>query len=601
MATDIVTAGTANAIAWLADRGKRIRIFPERDFRALRAECIVMDTPPVQRLRRVRQLGLANLVFPTAEHSRFAHSLGAAYWTSKFLDALRKNHFAKENGIAMSEAASLLGDQLNLDLVARLYALLHDISHIPFGHTLEDQFGFFPRHDEDPDRLNHCFDNISKALADHPDLAGAPDGTTEALQHHLNCVRDVMELDRVLHGEKDIHFRLPQDAIERALPALTFIHDMVSNTLCADLVDYSLRDSLGASMPRSFDKIILEYIAILPMDTATIPRLRDHFAGSLAPVIMRFGTNPIRKKLRHDVVTAIVALLRARYELAERVYYHHAKCAADAMLDRLVRPVRVGLGTTTQLVDMGDDEFLARMRTAIAELNDPNLSRLQGDFDARHLYKEIYRISDRSLTKEAHDRVTRAATPDGREAVEAEILAQLPNLNSADLIVSSRPLKMQMKEAGALVAWHDGKTRTLAEVAERFAYAREVQELTRHYADLWSCSVYINPRKIQTARRVIQVCSEIFGMTNSDALARSLHLDARIPWELHREIDSVRDDVTDEALGILAARGSVDVANLYQQRVSPTTKVKARKGRHDGESTRQTGLPLAEAEVKPAK
>ena len=50
----------------------------------------VLSTPELQRLRKVRQLGLAHLVFPGAEHSRLAHSIGAAYVAVRFLRHLRE-------------------------------------------------------------------------------------------------------------------------------------------------------------------------------------------------------------------------------------------------------------------------------------------------------------------------------------------------------------------------------------------------------------------------------------------------------------------------------------------------------------------------------
>ena len=158
----------SDRLKWLRGPGKRIRVFPERDLRSLRAENVVMDTFPVQRLRHLHQLGLASLVFPTAEHSRFSHVLGTAYWTAKFLESLRINHWAEtENLTALAEASSLLGSDVSLDLIARLYALLHDISHIPFGHTLEDQFDYFPRHDIDLPRLTTCFDLLDEGVCQY--------------------------------------------------------------------------------------------------------------------------------------------------------------------------------------------------------------------------------------------------------------------------------------------------------------------------------------------------------------------------------------------------------------------------------------------------
>ena len=85
----------------------------------------LVDTPEIQRLRRIRQLGLANLVFPGANHTRFQHSLGAAYLMIETLQSLHSK------GVEVTEQEAL---------AALAAILLHDIGHGPFSHTLERSF-----------------------------------------------------------------------------------------------------------------------------------------------------------------------------------------------------------------------------------------------------------------------------------------------------------------------------------------------------------------------------------------------------------------------------------------------------------------------------
>ncbi len=91
-----------------------------------------MDTPAVQRLRYVRQLGHAFLVYPGATHSRFEHALGAYHLTRRALATL------EERG----DLADVPEDER---LAVRLAALLHDIGHYPFSHALEE--AGFPSHE----------------------------------------------------------------------------------------------------------------------------------------------------------------------------------------------------------------------------------------------------------------------------------------------------------------------------------------------------------------------------------------------------------------------------------------------------------------------
>ncbi|HEV8197278.1 MAG TPA: HD domain-containing protein [Gemmatimonadales bacterium] len=96
------------------------------------AALAVLDTPAVQRLRYIRQLGHAFLVYPGATHSRFEHALGAYHLTRSALAALDGR--GELEGITESDRTAIT-----------LAALLHDIGHYPFSHALEE--AGFPSHE----------------------------------------------------------------------------------------------------------------------------------------------------------------------------------------------------------------------------------------------------------------------------------------------------------------------------------------------------------------------------------------------------------------------------------------------------------------------
>ena len=78
----------------------------------------ILDTTPMQRLRRIKQLGTASFVFPGADHSRFSHSLGAYHLSGRMLDQLE------------------ISDTYDRFII-QLAALLHDVGHGPFSHLFE--------------------------------------------------------------------------------------------------------------------------------------------------------------------------------------------------------------------------------------------------------------------------------------------------------------------------------------------------------------------------------------------------------------------------------------------------------------------------------
>lgn len=101
------------------------------------AEAHLLDAPELQRLRRLRQLGLAYLVYPSAEHSRFSHALGALAMGTRVFDALLQHsaeYFSGANDITYQRR------------LVRASLLLHDIGHGPFSHACEAVLGI--KHEE---------------------------------------------------------------------------------------------------------------------------------------------------------------------------------------------------------------------------------------------------------------------------------------------------------------------------------------------------------------------------------------------------------------------------------------------------------------------
>ncbi|MEM3598150.1 MAG: HD domain-containing protein [Candidatus Hadarchaeum sp.] len=82
----------------------------------------IIDTWPVQRLRGIKQLSIASLVYPGGEHTRFSHALGAMHVAGQIAESLRKSVEISENEWQL----------------VRLASLLHDVGHGPFSHSYEE-------------------------------------------------------------------------------------------------------------------------------------------------------------------------------------------------------------------------------------------------------------------------------------------------------------------------------------------------------------------------------------------------------------------------------------------------------------------------------
>ena len=147
----------------------------------------LIDHPYVQRLRRIKQMGLGYLVFPAAEHSRFSHALGAMELAQRTLNNLRE----KDTTISPAEYEGTL-----------IAVLLHDVGHGPLSHTLE---------------FNLIEDFHHEKM-------------TLAVMRHLN---------REMDGALDTAIKIFTDQY----PKKPFLNQLVSSQLDIDRLDYLKRDS----------------------------------------------------------------------------------------------------------------------------------------------------------------------------------------------------------------------------------------------------------------------------------------------------------------------------------------------------------------------
>ena len=95
------------------------------------AEQELIDHPWVQRLRQIHQLQTAWWVFPSAEHMRFQHVLGAMHLASRAIDSWYDS---------LVESCDNVPSRPCVESLVRLAALLHDVGHGPFGHFFDDHF-----------------------------------------------------------------------------------------------------------------------------------------------------------------------------------------------------------------------------------------------------------------------------------------------------------------------------------------------------------------------------------------------------------------------------------------------------------------------------
>jgi hypothetical protein len=166
----------------------------------------IIEHPWFQRLRNIRQMGMAYLVYPGAVHTRFHHSLGACHLMGKALEQL------KQKGVELTKDECL---------AARIAILMHDIGHGPFSHALENSL---------------------------------VDGG-----HHETISRLII---RNIHKEPNDIFETASQVFSHSYPKL-YLHQLVSSQLDVDRMDYLNRDSFYTGVSEG----VIGYDRILQMLT----------------------------------------------------------------------------------------------------------------------------------------------------------------------------------------------------------------------------------------------------------------------------------------------------------------------------------------------
>jgi HD superfamily phosphohydrolase len=195
-------------------------------------ECDIIQTKIFQRLRNVKQLGLAHYVFPGADFSRFSHSLGVCHITGRILDELNRKQDLK---LSHKEIQKY-----------RLAALLHDIGHYPFSHAMEEAIeNFFKRQVYEP--------KDSESVNDNEEV------TDKIFFTHEVLGKQILGLDPEI---KDL---LEKNGFEPRKISSIFLREgenrfqnLISSDLDADRIDYLMRTACHTGLP--FGNVDLDYL-----------------------------------------------------------------------------------------------------------------------------------------------------------------------------------------------------------------------------------------------------------------------------------------------------------------------------------------------------
>jgi HD superfamily phosphohydrolase len=287
-------------------------------------EIAILDSPLLQRLRGVSQLGLAHYIYPGASHSRLEHVLGVVEAADRMMRALErnaKNH--QEFGVDKDPSVPLISELDRRSV--RLAALLHDIGHGPFSHVTETL-------------LRSClledFVNAEKVLRSR--FAGVTKIATSetiavliVLSPQMQRVFGHAHFEAVKESGKLAMTIAARILGSRSHLSAGYLSGVISGPVDADKIDYMARDSYHSGFPIGLDlNRLISKLEVITITRENAPREelkgRAHDGRVYEMGISLSGLG------------AYEQMIIGRVLLYDRLYYHHKVRAAEAMLRKLV-------------------------------------------------------------------------------------------------------------------------------------------------------------------------------------------------------------------------------------------------------------------------
>ncbi|NHK30685.1 MAG: HD domain-containing protein [Asgard group archaeon] len=423
------------------------------DIKFTKNETKIIDTFEVQRLRGVKQLGTTYLIYPGATHTRFDHSLGTSFLAKRIIKNIRINGFEIDK-----ETEELIS----------IAAIIHDTTHVPYGHTFEDERKIFDRHDKT--------DNFVKLLS-NSEMGNL--------------------LEKLAIKDQIIKILLQKDPTRKSRDN-PWMSQIINDTICADLMDYLRRDCYHTGINKDYDN-----------------RVFSHFLVQEDKLVLNFTKKGME---RSDARSEVLHLLRLRYFLTERVYFHHAKLSSGAMISKAVElAVNEGVLNRDQLYLLNDWSLLQFLKGFPKPRSEKSpIKQLIKRYEKRELLKRAYVLSSATLSsrRNREDYIKKFNPPTKeREEVEDMIIDRLQKITGnsaigkADIIIHCLS-SSSLKEAEVLIKNRDGK---IVPLNARPHPSADVKSIEDAYEDLWRMYVFANRKYVS---EVSKICEETFGLDN---------------------------------------------------------------------------------------
>ena len=320
-------------------------------------EADVVETGVFQRLRGIRQLAMANMVYPGALHTRFDHTLGVFHVTSLL--------------------CSVFGLQDDDKRLVRLSALLHDLGHGPFSHVSEGALDLYADRNKLEERLK----------------TGNQSRIHELLTHD------------VLRHDKQLNDLIGKSTIDKIIALLSHgygekvMKEIVSGPLDADKQDYLLRDSYFCGVKYGVFDLQQLHRELLVVDDPTQGK---------------------QLMISSDGVHALEQFVLAKYYLTAQVYSHRVRLITDQMIIRAIS-LGIDVDEINELKALYSYDGSEKFVQHYMEWDDSRFMLAFGDkkFDGKYSYELVNRLRQRHLIRQVFERRVSQLPEPCREVIQS--------------------------------------------------------------------------------------------------------------------------------------------------------------------------------------
>lgn len=307
------------------------------------AEIAILDSPLLQRLRRIKQLGLASYVYCDADYSRFSHTIGVFYLAERMAEIISKKK---------------KWERFDFVQIAKLAALFHDTGHMYFSHVSEYfflEYENFNRYEEVKKAISRFKEAIDKNLALHEMISviivQAPE-TRKLLRKIATWmdgvnIRNDDDLDDLVEYISCMIVGVAND--EEMLP----YYQIINGSVDADKCDYLSRDSHATNVPVAVDIERLVHKLTVEEDTVH-GQPESLWNGNKLTKVFYLPA------IKESAEEAFNQLLMARTIMFKSVYYHQKVRTAEVMLRNIFSDLnQIGVKETRDFyhILMTTDDF----------------------------------------------------------------------------------------------------------------------------------------------------------------------------------------------------------------------------------------------------